>query len=61
MLVKFVKEDEVYNLSELKMKASIVKHVECSEIYFEFSDNFKVEDVSDDVIINMLYNVGNRI
>ena len=38
MLVTFVKEDGVYNLSELKMKASIVKQVECSEIRFNFSD-----------------------
>ena len=43
------------------MKASIVKHVECSEIYIDFSDNFKVEDVSDDVIMNMLGNIENRL
>ena len=43
------------------MKASIVKHVEYSYIYFDFSDGFRVEDIPDDVIINMLYNVGNRI
>ena len=43
------------------MKASIVKHVECNEINFWFSDNFKVEDVSDDVIINLLDNIENRL
>ena len=61
MLVKFVKENYVHNLNELKIKASIVKHVECSYIYFDFSDDFKVEDIPDDIIINLLDNVGNRL
>ena len=43
------------------MKASIVKHVECSYIYFDFSDDFKLEDMPDDVIINMLDNIENRL
>ncbi len=61
MLIKFVTENTVANLSDLKMKASITKHVECSEIYFNFSDNFKVEDIPDDDIINMLGNIENRL
>ena len=43
------------------MKANIVKHVEYSKIYIDFSNNFKVEDVSDDVIINLLDNIENRL
>ena len=61
MLVTFVKEDGVYNLSELKMKAKIVKHIEHREIYFNFSDNFKLEDIPDDSIINLLDNIENRL
>ena len=61
MLVKFVKEYEVSNLSQLKMKASVSKHVEQSYISFYFSDNFKIEYMSDDVIINMLDNIENRL
>ena len=38
ILLKFVNEYGIKNLSELKMKASIVKHVESSLIYFDFSD-----------------------
>ena len=43
------------------MKAKIVKHVEYSEIYFQFSNNFNIEDVPDNVIINLLDNIENRI
>ena len=43
------------------MKASIVKHVESSYIYFDFSDDFKLEDMPDDVIISMLDNIENRL
>ena len=43
------------------MKASIVKHVEYSHIYFDLSNSFKLEDIPDDVIINMLDNLENRL
>ena len=42
------------------MKVNIVKHVESSEINLYFSNNFKLEDISDDVIINLLDNIENR-
>ena len=61
MLVDLVKNNNVKNLSKVKMKASIARHVEWSYIYFEFSDYFKVEDIPDDVIINMLDNIENRL
>lgn len=61
MLVNFVKEDEVTTLSELRMKASIVKYVEYSLIYFDFSDDFKIEDISDDAVASMLDNIENRL
>ena len=61
MLVKFVKEYEVNNLNQLKMKASIVKHLEYCEINFMFSDDFKIEDIPDNIIINMLDNIENRL
>ena len=43
------------------MKVNIVKHVEYSEIYFNFSDNSQVEDIPDYTIINMLDNIENRL
>ena len=61
MLVYFIKGNDVYNLNELKMKAKIVKHVECSEIRFKLSDKFKVEDMPDDIIINLLDNIENKL
>ena len=61
MLVKFVNENWVKNQNELKMKASIVKHVECSKIYFNLSKRFKIEDIPDNVIINLLDNIDSRL
>ncbi len=61
MLVKFLEDTNVNNLSDLRIKANIVKHVECNSIYFNFSDCFKLEDIPDDMIINMLESVENRL
>ena len=61
MLVMFIKEDYITNIAELKMKANIVKHVEYSEIFLKFSDQFKLEDIPDDIVINMLDNIENRL
>ena len=43
------------------MKASVVKHIEYRYIYFNFSDDFKVEDIPDDVVIKLLDNIENKI
>ena len=61
MVVSIVKENNVKNLNELKIKASIVKHVECSEIRFIFSNKYNVENIPYDIIINMLDNMENRL
>ena len=42
------------------MKAGIVKHIECSGIYISFSE-FKVEEVSDDILVKMFQNIENRV
>ena len=45
----------------LSIAANIVRHVEEIEINLNFPDNFKVEDIPDDVIINLLDNIENRL
>lgn len=60
-LIKFVSKNEVTNLNELNMKARIAKHVEYSTIDFDFSNDFKVENISDDAIVSMLDNIENRL
>ena len=61
MLVKFVCNREAKNLNELKMKINIAKNFEYSYIRIRFSDEFKLEEISDDVIINMLDNIKNKL
>ena len=61
MLVTLLDNIIADNLNKLQMMVSIAKHVECSPIYLQFSDNFKLDDISDDVIINMLDNVENKL
>lgn len=61
MFVTCIYEDEVNNVSELRMKASMAKYVEYSEITINFSDDFNLKDIPDDIVINMLNNVENRI
>ena len=59
MIVDVIKFKDIDNLDMLKIAANVVRHVEDSKISFIFSDNFKVEDIPDDVIINMLDNIDN--
>lgn len=61
MLVKYINNIYITNLKKLKMKASIAKHVECSEIFLRFSDGFKLYDIPDDTIISMLKNIDNKL
>ena len=61
MLVQHVINNYICNLTELKMKTKIVKCIEYSYICFWFKDSFKVEDIPDNFIINMLDNIENRI
>lgn len=43
------------------MKANILKHVECGRILFEFSNYFKIDNIEDDIIVNMLENIENKL
>ena len=61
MLVNFATNNTITNLTELKMKSSISKHIEYSEINFQFSNNFRLKNILNDTIINMLDNIENRI
>lgn len=61
MFVKFVNSTYSENEKELKMKTAIVKHVECGNVVFCFSDSFKIADIPDDAIINMLDNIENKV
>ena len=61
MFVNYVNNEYITNIAELKMKINIAKHIEKSFISFEFSDKFKIEEISDDIIISMFENIENRI
>ena len=61
MIVDVIKEKNIYNLDMLKIAANVARHVEEIVIRVQFSDNFKVEDIPDGVIINLLDNIENRI
>ena len=43
------------------MMASIAKHVEYSEINLKLSYNFRLENIPDDVVIDLLDNIENRL
>ena len=61
MLVTLFESVIAYNLNKLKMRAAIVKRIEYSYISFIFSNNFKVEDIQNYIIISMLDNLENMI
>ena len=60
-LVGLANEIKVTTHQELAMKAAIAKHVEGCYIGLFFSDDFKLDDVPDWVITNMLSNAENKI
>ena len=45
----------------LSIAGKVAKYVEEIEIRVQFSDNFKVEHVTDNIIINLLDNIENRL
>ena len=61
MIVDVIKFKDIDNLDMLKIAANVARHVEEIVIDLKFSNNFKVEDIPDDVIINMLDNIENRL
>ena len=61
MIVDVIKFKDIDNLDMLKIAAKVAKHVEEIRIDLEFSNNFKIEDMPDNDIINMLDNIENRL
>lgn len=61
MFAKYINGFQVNNTNELIMKASIDKHVEFSWIDIKFSDQFQVINILDNVIINMVDNIDDRL
>lgn len=61
MVVKYFKQSIITNLYEVKMRANIAKHIECNDIMFNFSNNFRAEDIPDATVMTMLDNVENKI
>ncbi len=61
MFVNIMKYDEISNLEMLSIAAKVTKHVEEIGIKLNFSDNFKLEDIPDDIIISLLDNVEYRL
>lgn len=45
----------------MKVASLLYKYSEYKAMYLYFNDNFKLEDVSDDIIIDMLDNIQNRL
>ena len=46
-----VNEHEVSTLQELKIRANITRCLECSSVAIAFSENLKLEEIEDEVII----------
>ena len=57
IIIDIIKENDITSLDMLSIAAKVAKHVENIFIRVKFSDNFRVEDVPDDVIINILDNL----
>ena len=45
----------------LNILSQIKNHTEYSSIYLEFSNNFKLENIADEIIVSMLDNIENRL
>ena len=61
MIVDVIKDPNIFNPDMLSLAAKIAKHVEKIVLYLNFSDDFKLEDVPDDVVINLLDNIDSRL
>lgn len=43
------------------MKTRIAMHLELNNVYIKFSDDFKLEEISNEDIVDMLDSVENRV
>lgn len=57
MLVNVVKCNDINNLDMFSIAGKIAKHVEEIGIKLKFSDSFKIEDIPNKVVINLLDNI----
>ena len=60
-LAKVVKEYSIDNLDSLRIAGNVAKRVEEIIIWLNFSDSFRVENIPDRDIINLLDNIENRL
>lgn len=51
----------INTLNEFVMRVKIIKNLEYGYINTWFSNNLKIEDIPDDVIMDLFYNIENRI
>lgn len=61
MLIKIIKIEDIDNSEMLSIAGNVVKYVEQIPLQFKFSDTFKVENIPDKDIINLLDNIENRL
>ena len=59
MLVDLMNTNRINNKNELKLRASICKHVEKNDMYVTFSEKFHLNNITDNIIINILDNIEN--
>lgn len=57
MLVTVIKENKINNLNMLSIAAIVAKHVEENDIIFNFSNDFKIDDIPDNNVIDLLENI----
>ena len=57
MLVTIIKENKINNLNMLSIAATVAKHVEENDIIFNFSNDFKIDDIPDNNVIDLLENI----
>ena len=61
LLVGAVKCDWIENVNMFQMLGKVAKHVEETSVKFGSKGAVKIEDIPDDVIINLLDGIENRL
>lgn len=61
LLVGAVKCDWIENVNMFQMLGKVAKHVEETSVKFGSQRAVKIEDIPDDVIINLLDGIENRL
>ena len=60
-IVKYLDDNDVTNIEELKTRINVIVPLEYCYINIDLSETFKLEDIPDEILVKLFHNVENKL